>query len=132
MRTRILARYMTMFGIGWGARSVRVRVLVDRFGWRRCSASGRPVALAAFLLGWTLPRLTALAARAVRRGGRRALALALSCLLLALNRLRPPGPDTADLRSPPPRLPLFYRRERRFSRRSSIRYFRTPVSRPST
>lgn len=117
MRTRILARYMTMFGIGWALGPSVFGVLVDRFGWSAVFSFRIPVALAAFVLGFTLPRRPRISPEPFDAAGGALLALALSCLLLALNRLRAPGADTALLAAVAVAgFALFYRRERRFVR----------------
>ena len=117
MRTRILARYMTMFGIGWALGPSVFGLLVDRFGWSAVFSFRAPVALAAFILGFTLPRRPRSAPEPFDAAGGALLALALSCLLLALNRLHLPGPDTALFAAASAAgFLLFYRRERHFVR----------------
>nr|WP_294519210.1 MFS transporter [uncultured Rhodopila sp.] len=117
MRTRILARYMTMFGIGWALGPSVFGLLVDRFGWSAVFSVRAPIALAAFVLGWTLPRRPRSAPEPFDAAGGALLALALSCLLLALNRLRLPGADTALFAAiAAAGFALFYRRERHFVR----------------
>jgi MFS family permease len=117
MRTRILAHYMTMFGIGWALGPSLFGLLVERFGWSAVFSFRAPVALAAFVLGWTLPRRPRSSPEPFDAAGGVLLALALSCLLLALNRLRSPGPDTALLAAfAVAGFLLFYRQERRFVR----------------
>ncbi len=116
MRTRILALYMMMFGIGFALGPSVFGLLVEHFGWSAVFSFRAPVALAAFLLGWTLPRLPRGAAEPFDAAGGALLALALSCLLLALNRLRPPGPETLLLAAlAAAGFALFYRQERRVS-----------------
>jgi MFS family permease len=117
MRTRILAHYMMMFGIGWALGPALFGLLVDRFGWSAVFSFRAPVALAAFALGWTLPRRPRSPPEPFDAAGGALLALALSCLLLALNRLHRPGPDTAVFTAVAiAGFALFYRQERRFVR----------------
>jgi MFS family permease len=117
MRTRILARYMAMFGVGWALGPSVFGLLVDRFGWSAVFSFRAPVALAAFVLGWTLPRRLRSPPEPFDAVGGALLALALSCLLLALNRLRLPGPDTAVFAAVAVfGFALLYRQERRFVR----------------
>jgi MFS family permease len=114
MRAQVLARYMMMFGIGSALGPAVFGWLVERFGWSAVFSVRAPIAAVAFALAWTLPRPM----RGVREGfdaaGGALLALALSFLLLALNRLRPFGPETfvfAGLAVAGSL--LFYRQERR-------------------
>lgn len=95
MRTQILARYMMMFGIGGALGPSVFGLLVDRFGWSAVFSFRAPIAAAAFLLAWTLPRPARGEREPFDAAGGALLALALSFMLLALNRLRPPGVDTA-------------------------------------
>jgi MFS family permease len=95
MRTRILGTYMMMFGIGFALGPTAFGVLVDRFGWSAVFSFRAPVALAAFLLAWTLPRQPRGERETFDAAGGVLLAAALSFLLLALNRLWPPGLLTA-------------------------------------
>jgi MFS family permease len=95
MRTQILARYMMMFGIGSALGPSVFGSLVERFGWSAVFSFRAPLAAAAFLLAWTLPRPVRGETERFDAAGGALLALALSFMLLALNRLRPPGPETA-------------------------------------
>jgi predicted MFS family arabinose efflux permease len=70
-------------------------VLVDRFGWSAVFSFRAPVALAAFLLAWTLPRQPRGERETFDAAGGVLLAAALSFLLLTLNRLWPPNLLTA-------------------------------------
>jgi MFS family permease len=94
-RTQILAHYMMMFGIGSALGPSVFGWLVERFGWSAVFSFRAPVAAAAFLLAWTLPRPVRGAREPFDAAGGVLLALALSFMLLALNRLHPPGPETA-------------------------------------
>jgi len=117
MRTRVLAHYMMMFGIGWALGPSVFGMLVERFGWSAVFSFRAPIALAAFLLAWTLPRPARGQLEPFDAAGGALLALALSCLLLALNRLRPPGPGTVLFAAiAVAGFVLFYRQERRFIR----------------
>jgi EmrB/QacA subfamily drug resistance transporter len=95
MRTQVLARYMMMFGIGSALGPSVFGLLVERFGWSAVFSFRAPIAAAAFLLGWTLPRPARGEREPFDAAGGALLALALSFLLLTLNRMRPPGPETA-------------------------------------
>jgi EmrB/QacA subfamily drug resistance transporter len=94
-RTQVLARYMMMFGIGSALGPSVFGVLIERFGWSAVFSFRAPVAATAFLLAWTLPRPARGEREPFDAAGGALLALALSFMLLALNRLRPPGPETA-------------------------------------
>lgn len=94
-RTQVLARYMMMFGIGSALGPSVFGSLVERFGWSAVFSFRVPVAAMAFLLAWTLPRPARGEREPFDAAGGALLALALSFMLLALNRLRPPGPETA-------------------------------------
>jgi EmrB/QacA subfamily drug resistance transporter len=114
MRTQILAHYMMMFGIGSALGPSVFGLLVERFGWSAVFSFRAPIAAVAFLLAWTLPR----PARGEREPfdaiGGALLALALSFMLFALNRLRQPGPETAVFAAlAATGFVLFYRQERR-------------------
>jgi MFS family permease len=126
MRTRILAHYMMMFGIGSALGPSVFGVLVDRFGWSAVFSFRAPIALAAFLLAWTLPRPARGQREPFDAAGGALLALALSFLLLALNRLHAPGVDTAlFVVLAGVGFVLFYRQERRFPQPIiDFRYFR--------
>jgi MFS family permease len=95
MRTQVLARYMMMFGIGSALGPSVFGLLVERFGWSAVFSFRAPVAAAAFALAWTLPRSERGEREPFDAAGGVLLAMALSFMLLALNRLRPPGPETA-------------------------------------
>ena len=114
MRTQVLARYMMMFGIGGALGPSVFGLLVERFGWAAVFSFRAPIAAAAFALAWTLPRPVRGEREPFDAGGGALLALALSFMLLALNRLRPPGPETAALTVlAVAGFVLFYRQERR-------------------
>ena len=87
MRSQILARYMLMFGIGSALGPSVFGSLVERFGWSAVFSFRAPVAAAAFLLAWTLPRSARSDPERFDAAGGALLALALSFMLLALNRL---------------------------------------------
>jgi MFS family permease len=95
MRTQVLARYMMMFGIGSALGPSVFGFLVERFGWSAVFSFRAPVAAVAFLLAWTLPRPVLGEREPFDAAGGALLAASLSFMLLALNRLRPPGPETA-------------------------------------
>lgn len=114
MRTEILARYMMMFGIGSALGPSVFGWLVEHFGWSAVFSFRIPIAAAAFALAWTLPRPARGAPEPFDAAGGALLALALSFMLLALNRLRPPGPETAVFALLALiGFALFYRQERR-------------------
>jgi MFS family permease len=117
MRTQVLARYMMMFGIGGALGPSVFGLLVERFGWSAVFSFRAPIAAAAFALAWSLPRPARGEREPFDAEGGALLALALSFMLLALNRLRPPGPETAALVVlAVAGFVLFYRRERRASK----------------
>ena len=114
MRTRVLAHYLMMFGVGSALGPSVFGSLVERFGWSAVFSFRAPVAAAAFLLAWTLPRPTPGAREPFDAAGGALLALALSCMLLALNRLRPPDWETAGFAALAiTGFVLFYRQEHR-------------------
>jgi len=114
MRTAILARYMMMFAIGSALGPSVFGSLVERFGWSAVFSFRAPIAGAAFLLAWTLPRPARGKPERFDAAGGVLLALALSFMLLTLNRLRPPGPETAVFGALAiAGFGLFYRQERR-------------------
>ena len=117
MRTQVLARYMMMFGIGSALGPSVFGWLVERFGWSAVFSFRAPVAAAAFVLAWSLPRPGRGEPESFDAAGGVLLALALSCMLLALNRLRSPGPETAVFAVLAiGGFALFYRQERRTPR----------------
>ena len=114
MRTKILARYMMMFAIGSALGPSVFGSLVERFGWSAVFSFRAPIAGAAFLLAWTLPRPATGKPEPFDAAGGALLALALSFMLLTLNRLRPPGPETVVFAALSiAGFWLFYRQERR-------------------
>jgi MFS family permease len=114
MRTQVLARYMMMFGIGSALGPSVFGSLVERFGWSAVFSFRAPVAAAAFLLAWTLPRPARGEREPFDAAGGALLALALSFTLLALNRLRSPGPETVAFATiAAAGFALFYRQEHR-------------------
>jgi MFS family permease len=114
MRTQVLARYMMMFGIGSAMGPSVFGLLVERFGWSAVFSFRAPLAAAAFALAWTLPRPVRGEREPFDAVGGALLALALSFMLLTLNRLRPPGPETAVFAVlAVAGFALFYRQERR-------------------
>jgi MFS family permease len=86
---------MMMFGIGSALVPSLFGLLVERFGWSAVFSFRAPIAAAAFVLAWTLPRQIRGEREKFDAAGGVLLALALGFMLLALNRLRPPGPETA-------------------------------------
>ncbi len=114
MRTQVLARYMMMFGIGSALGPSVFGLLVERFGWSAVFSFRAPIAAAAFALAWTLPRPARGDPEPFDAAGGALLALALSFMLLGLNRLRPAGPETAVLAVlAVAGFALFYRQEHR-------------------
>ncbi len=114
MRSQILARYMLMFGIGSALGPSVFGSLVERFGWSAVFSFRAPVAAAAFLLAWTLPRSARSDPERFDAAGGALLALALSFMLLALNRLRSEGAEAAVFAAlAVVGFVLFYRQERR-------------------
>ena len=117
MRTQVLARYMMMFGIGSALGPSVFGLLVERFGWSAVFSFRAPVAAAAFVLAWSLPRPARGERESFDAAGGVLLALALSFMLLALNRLRSPGPETAVFAVLAiAGFLLFYRQERRVAK----------------
>ena len=117
MRTQVLARYMMMFGIGSALGPAVFGLLVERFGWSAVFSFRAPIAAAAFLLAWRLPAPNRGERESFDAAGGVLLALGLSFMLLALNRLRSPGPQTAVFAVlAVALLLLFYRQERRAAR----------------
>ena len=117
MRTAVLARYMMMFGIGSALGPSVFGWLVERFGWSAVFSFRAPIAAAAFVLAWRLPRPVNGERESFDAAGGALLALALSCLLLALNRLRSAGPEAAVFALlAVGGFALFYRQERRTAR----------------
>ena len=114
MRTQILARYMMMFGIGSALGPAVFGSLVERFGWSAVFSFRAPIAAAAFLLAWTLPRPARNGPEPFDAAGGVLLAFALAFMLLALNRLHQFGPEAAVLAVlAAAAFGLFYRQERR-------------------
>ena len=114
MRTQVLARYMMIFGIGSALGPSVFGLLVERFGWSAVFSFRAPLAAAAFALAWTLPRPARGEPEPFDAAGGALLALALSFTLMALNRLRPPGPETAVFAAVAGAgFAMFYRQERR-------------------
>jgi EmrB/QacA subfamily drug resistance transporter len=97
LRTQVLARYMMMFGVGSALGPALFGWLVERFGWSAVFSFRAPVAAAAFVLAWTLPRPAPGEPEPFDAAGGVLLALGLCFMLLALNRSRPPGLETAVL-----------------------------------
>jgi MFS family permease len=114
MRTQVLARYMMMFAIGGALGPSVFGLLVQHFGWSAVFSFRAPVAAVAFALAWTLPRPVRGAREPFDAAGGVLLAAAMSFMLLALNRLRPPGPETAAFAVlAVAGFVLFYKQERR-------------------
>ena len=95
MRTQVLARYMMMFGIGSTLGPSVFGVLIERFGWSAVFSFRAPIAAAAFALAWLLPRPARGPRETFDAAGGALLALALSFLLLGLNRVRQAGAEAA-------------------------------------
>jgi len=121
LRARVLGRYMMMFGIGSALGPAAFGVLLERLGWSAVFSVRAPIALAAFLLAWTLPRDR----RPERRerfdaAGGALLAVAIGGMLLALNQLGrlPESAGWLGLFSTVTALGswLFHRQEQRFPR----------------
>jgi MFS family permease len=113
-RTQILARYMMMFAVGSALGPSVFGMLIERFGWSAVFSFRAPIAAAAFLLAWTLPKPARGEREPFDAAGGALLALALSFMLLALNRLRPPGPETVLFAAlAVAGFVLFYRQEHR-------------------
>ncbi len=114
MRTQVIARYMMMFAVGSALGPSVFGLLVEHFGWSAVFSFRAPLSAAAFLLAWTLPRSVRGEPEPFDAAGGGLLAFALSFMLLALNRLRAPGPETAVLAVlAVTGFVLFYRQERR-------------------
>lgn len=114
VRTRVLSRYMAMFGIGAALGPSVFGVLVDRFGWSAVFGFRAPVAAAAFALAWTLPAPLRGEREPFDAAGGGLLAVSLSFMLLALNRVRASGPEAAVFAALAiAGFVLFYRWERR-------------------
>ncbi|MBN8897315.1 MAG: MFS transporter [Rhodospirillales bacterium] len=88
-RTRILAWYTMIFGIGGVLGSACGGPLVAEWGWPAVFWARAPISLAAFLLAWWLPRPAASASAARFDAiGAALLVCAVAALLLGLNQLR--------------------------------------------
>lgn len=118
MRAEILGRYMAMFGIGSALGPSVFGFLVQQLGWSAVFSIRAPIAAISFLLAWTLPRAPrAETAEPFDAMGGALLAVALSFLLLTLNRLRTSLPEAAAFGAIAiVCFALFYRQERRFPR----------------
>jgi len=120
MRARVLGLYTTVFGIGGALGPSVFGLLVERFGWSAVFSFRAPIALAAFMLAWMLPRSAGSGERGkFDAAGGALLGLALSLMLLALNQLRH-ARENAPLLGLSALLSvvafaLFYRQERRCS-----------------
>ncbi len=90
-RARVLGHYMMMFGLGGALGPSVFGLLLERFGWSAVFGFRAPLAAAAFVLAWTLPKAPrADRAETFDATGGVLLATALSLFLLALNRMREP------------------------------------------
>jgi MFS family permease len=118
MRAVVLGRYLAMFGIGQALGPSMFGILVDALGWSAVFSVRAPIAAAAFLLAWTLPRSPrSQGSEPFDAAGGALLAVALSFFLLALNRLRDPGVLAALFAAiAAVSFVLFYRQERRAPR----------------
>ncbi len=129
MRARVLGLYMMMFGIGGALGPAVFGFLLERLGWSAVFSLRAPIAFIAFLLAWTLPA----GPRPERReifdaAGGALLAVALACMLLALNGLGRLPDDAGRLMlfaaAAVVAFILFYRHELRFPRPIiDVRYF---------
>lgn len=91
-RTRILGIYTMVFGLGSAAGSLIAGLLVQHFGWQAVFWFRMPLSFAAFALGWGLPPGTQSEMRErFDWAGAALLVLAISAMLLGLNRLQPGG-----------------------------------------
>lgn len=88
-RTRILGLYTMVFGIGGVLGSVLAGLLVEAWGWQSVFWFRAPISLVAFALAWGLPRSPRRSGAArFDLPGALLLVLAVSAMLLALNRLQ--------------------------------------------
>lgn len=87
-RTRVLGLYTMAFGIGGALGPVLAGQLVALFGWQAVFWFRAPIAFAAFVLAWGLPRSTPQGSARFDAPGAVLLVLAISALLMALNQLR--------------------------------------------
>jgi MFS family permease len=130
LRARALGQYMMMFGIGGALGPAVFGVLVQWLGWSAVFSVRAPIALAAFLLAWTLPRDAGAERReAFDAAGGALLAVTLGCMLLALSQLGhlPGGAGWLGLFALTAVVGggLFYRQERRCARPIiDVSYFR--------
>jgi MFS family permease len=89
-RSRILGLYTMIFGVGGAAGSLLAGVLVQRFGWQSVFWFRAPLSFAAFIFAWGLPAAAPAGPREqFDAAGAALLVLAISTLLLGLNRLQP-------------------------------------------
>lgn len=129
-RTQILGFYTMMFGIGGVLGPSVFGLLVEEFGWSAVFSFRAPIAAAAFLLAWLLPRSSGSMRMQQFDGyGGVFLALGLSAGLLALNQIQHlgqnPWPFMLCIAAFVAGFALFIRRERRFPRPIiDLRYFR--------
>lgn len=127
-RTRVLARYMMMFGIGTALGPLAFGPLVQHFGWSAVFSFRAPVAAASFALAWTLPA----PGRGLREpfdiAGGILLAVGLAFMLLTLNRLHSFGPEVLLFAAiAAGGFLLFYRHETRTAKPIiDFRHFRQP------
>jgi MFS family permease len=130
LRARALGQYMMMFGIGGALGPAVFGVLVQWLGWSAVFSVRAPIALAAFLLAWTLPKDVGAERRETFDAvGGALLAVTLGCMLLALNQLGhlPGGAGWLGLFALTAVVGggLFYRQERRCARPIiDVSYFR--------
>jgi len=91
-RSRILGIYTMVFGLGSAAGSLLAGVLVQRYGWQAVFWFRAPLSLAAFGFAWFLPPGLPTGERErFDLPGAALLVLAISAMLLGLNRLQPGG-----------------------------------------
>lgn len=90
-RTRILGLYTMVFGIGGALGPVLAGLLVQDWGWAAVFWFRAPIALLAFALTWLLPKDERRGSAQFDAPGALLLVLAVTLLLLTLNRLQDPG-----------------------------------------
>ena len=87
-RTRVLGLYTMAFGIGGALGPVLAGQLVAWFGWQAVFWFRAPIAFAAFVLAWGLPRSMPQGSTRFDAAGAVLLVVSISALLMALNQLR--------------------------------------------
>ena len=87
-RARVLGLYTMVFGIGGAIGPVIAGQLVEVWGWSAVFWFRAPIALAAFLLTWTLPASPRHGSARFDAPGAALLVVWISAMLLALNQLQ--------------------------------------------